>query len=476
MSLNNYYNENFSSTNQVLLHMLFFGFIIPVILIAPVSLVNQDIAGKYIYTNLELIILIRNIVIFLIISSILLPLLILSVSKITGENQKLVLNFYNPFTKFIIHYAPLTAFISGVILLYAAAVSVDFLLTKVEFKDLFRGGYRHITIMIAALLIGVIGPVFYFINIIFNFYRSKELKVYGKLISEQEQPELFKIIKTISKEVNSIFPDNIIIGNQIGFFVTAANVLIPNENKKVSGNTLYVSLPFFTILTEDEFKGIIGHELAHFSGEDTIYASKVGPTIVRLAQHLNYLDAEYTKNIKEKNKGSVNYIEKFMIAGSNTMLLIPSLPLMYLILDLHKKDIAISYKQELRADKIGASVCKSNKNFINGLCKFALYQSMYEENDFVNYDQNQSLINRFTNKYFDQNLYINKKRLEEIMLVELLHPSDTHPSIKERMKNLKVKTSDLNTQSLKKTTPSASNFIKEIDELDDYITKGVSLN
>lgn len=475
MNLNNYYKENFNSTNQVLFHTLFFSFFIPMILIVPVSLVNQDIAGKYIYTNLDLIILIRNIVIFLIISSILLPLLIFCVSKITGENQKLVLNFYNPFTKFIIHYAPLTAFISGVILLYAAAVSVDFLLTKVEFKDLFRGGYRHITIMIAALLIGVIGPVFYFINIIFNFYRSKELKIYGKLVSEQEQPELFKIIKTISNEVNSIFPDNIIIGNQIGFFVTAANVLISNENKKVSGNTLYISLPFFKILTEDEFKGIIGHELAHFSGEDTIYASKVGPTIVRLAQHLNYLDAVYTKNLESK-KSSADKIEILRSISENSMLMIPSLPLMYLIIDLRKKDVAISYKQELRADKIGASVCKSNKNFINGLCKFALYQSMYEENDFFDYDQNQSLINKFTNKYLDQNSYINKKRLEEIMLVELLHPSDSHPSIKERMKNLKVKTSDLNTQSLKKTTPSSSNFIKDIDELDGYITRGVSLN
>ena len=58
-----------------------------------------------------------------------------------------------------------------------------------------------------------------------------------------------------------------------------------------------------------------------------------------------------------------------------------------------------------------------------------------------------------------------KKDLRELLNYEMYHPSDTHPPTIKRAKNLKVDIKSISKADLTKIRPSASDFIKNFENL-----------
>ena len=69
---------------------------------------------------------------------------------------------------------------------------------------------------------------------------------------------------------------------------------------------------------------------------------------------------------------------------------------------------------------------------------------------------------------------LDKSRLTKLLKLmlnyEQEHPNDTHPPLKERMKNLKIKESDITNKDLVNFLPSASSLISNVEVIEENLT------
>jgi hypothetical protein len=143
-----------------------------------------------------------------------------------------------------------------------------------------------------------------------------------------------------------------------------------------------------------------------------------------------------------------------------------------LYIEFSRKEQKISKIQELRADKFASEACGDSKIFINAVCKLYVYDLVWQN---IEKDYYEMVRNKVKNKIKNLSLdfirtirnKIDKSKLEvylkEIYKNEQKHPSDTHPTIEQRMKNLKVNKKDINNKSLTNFLPSAASLIDNID-------------
>lgn len=132
--------------------------------------------------------------------------------------------------------------------------------------------------------IAIIG-VFAFVAIVLICYQSfksvhlEPRYVWGKTATKTGQPRLWAYIESIARHLNTTPPDTIIVGIDPTFYVTEAPLIEYDgeTEKSIEGKSLYLSLPYCTVLSKDELASIIGHEMGHFVGEDTIWSQKFFP-------------------------------------------------------------------------------------------------------------------------------------------------------------------------------------------------------
>ncbi len=97
-------------------------------------------------------------------------------------------------------------------------------------------------------------------------------QVLGTPLPEAGNEAVWSLVRNTARQLNATLPENIVAGLDANFFVTEAEVRCPEA--RLSGRTLFLSLPLCRVMSVDELKAIIAHELAHFKGEDTAYARK----------------------------------------------------------------------------------------------------------------------------------------------------------------------------------------------------------
>ena len=95
---------------------------------------------------------------------------------------------------------------------------------------------------------------------------------------------LFSRLKEICEQVGTTPPDNVILGIDNNFFVTEMPVTV--KGKLYTGRTLFVSLSLLKQLHDEEADAILAHEMAHFSGQDTLYSKKISPLLTRYGHYL----------------------------------------------------------------------------------------------------------------------------------------------------------------------------------------------
>lgn len=139
-------------------------------------------------------------------------------------------------------------------------------------------------ILIVALLAG--GAVLALWKAIFA-QMDDRLEVEGELIDEQDAPSLWQRVRDMAARLSTAPPDRIVAGVVPNFFVTEHPVTIGPQT--LAGRTLYVSLPLLKVLATDEADAILGHELAHFSGQDTLWSKKIAPLKTKFAIYLAML-------------------------------------------------------------------------------------------------------------------------------------------------------------------------------------------
>ena len=112
-------------------------------------------------------------------------------------------------------------------------------------------------------------------------------EVSGEIVSESDAPSLWQRVRQMAGKLNTSAPDRIIVGIDANFFVTEHPVALAGQLHH--GRTLYLSLPMLKVLGVEEADAVLGHELAHFSGQDTLWSRKISPLTGKFALYLQVL-------------------------------------------------------------------------------------------------------------------------------------------------------------------------------------------
>lgn len=110
----------------------------------------------------------------------------------------------------------------------------------------------------------------------------------GKMLEPSEHSTFIDDIKEVCRGMDVSMPDNIVISFEATCYVTQGKVLL--REKILTGRTLVIGLLFLKYLTRSEIKSILAHEMAHFTGKDTLFGNFVNSLYTNLKGILNGLD------------------------------------------------------------------------------------------------------------------------------------------------------------------------------------------
>src|SRR6266849_644425 len=146
----------------------------------------------------------------------------------------------------------------------------------------------HVRLM-GALAIGAVVGIVSMLRAQWSAVQKATTTALGKSLTPADQPKLWQFVKSLAKEIGTVAPDSIVVGLDPNFYVTEADVICLDG--KLRGRTMYVSLPLCRILSLDEFKAVLGHELAHYRGLDTQFSQGFYPIYRGTGQALAHLSS-----------------------------------------------------------------------------------------------------------------------------------------------------------------------------------------
>jgi Zn-dependent protease with chaperone function len=207
-------------------------------------------------------------------SAILYAALILVAGVICKTNRRLLLRLFRPGLVFSNIVVAVLLGLQGILL--AGAV-------------LYAGydGVMDENFYFYAVLIGLatLAGVFFTVKPLFGSARRAQTAVVGRYLSHHENPKLWEFVTALANLTGTDSPQNLIVGLTPAFFVTESDVYC--IDRRVTGRTMYLSVPLCRILTIEELSAVIAHELGHFRGEDTAFSLHFYPIYQGAIDSLN---------------------------------------------------------------------------------------------------------------------------------------------------------------------------------------------
>jgi Zn-dependent protease with chaperone function len=254
----------------------------------------------------------------------------------------------------------------------------------------------------------------------FAIVKKAETLAIGKAVSRQEAPRLWQRSDEVAHRLGALRPDHIVIGLDPTFFVTEANVV--TLSGKLTGRTLFCSLPLARILTPEEFTAIVGHELGHFRGDDTKFSERFYPIY----------------------RGTATSIASLQSAGGEgwgVVALLPAIAVFSFFLERFSvAESRHSRRRELLADQAGAEAT-SARTMAVALVKVHAFSGTWD--DFHRASAEALQQGRFVTNasaVFAQAVSSNSQpsALEGLADTHTSHPTDSHPPLAVRLNSLKV--------------------------------------
>jgi Zn-dependent protease with chaperone function len=196
-------------------------------------------------------------------------------------------------------------------------------------------GRVHVGLM-AAIGLGALGGVTIVARGVFHLVSQAQVVVIGVALTRDDAPRLWGLVERTVGRLGTLIPRSIVVGLDPNFFVTEADVICLSG--RLSGRTLYCSLPLARILTIDELESVIGHELAHFRGLDTRYSERFYPIYRGTVTSLAALQKAFGEGV-----GSIALLPAVAVLG-------------YFLACFAAAERGISRDRELAADRAGAEV------------------------------------------------------------------------------------------------------------------------
>uniref|UniRef100_UPI0036DA6999 M48 family metallopeptidase n=1 Tax=Photorhabdus sp. RM322S TaxID=3342825 RepID=UPI0036DA6999 len=252
----------------------------------------------------------------------------------------------------------------------------------------------------------------------FAMFSPSASHLMGKPVTLEEAPGLWQWINELAEQVGTAPPDNIVVGLTECFFVTSYPVCINNE-QVLEGRTLYFPLIYGALLSREESAAVIGHELGHFTGEDTTYSLHFSPIYAGMSRSIDVM----ISNVKDGE----DYYSRLVMS-----------PSIYLgIFFIQQFDFAVNHWSRIReyaADAVGARL-SSTQAISSSLLRIsavseavnkqlsALFEGTLKADDLLPV----IIDNLRENGIPDAGQFLEN---------EFTHPTDTHPTTKSRIEAL----------------------------------------
>lgn len=287
----------------------------------------------------------------------------------------------------------------------------------------------------------------------FSINRQVTMSQMAVNAEEQDYPELWFFVTEIANKVAAPVPNNIVLGLEPTFYATSANVKVLSTDKLLSGETLYISLPLMRLFSQEEFGAVIGHELGHFKGEDVKYTVKFAPVYRALSVAVN--------NASEQGQ----------------LMAIPALSVLSFILErFAKSEREVSRQREFEADKVGANAT-SNTALCAALVKITAFSNVWSD---LTYDVVENLeygrpVRNLSKLYasrvaFDTDAGAAEKVVKENLEYRVSHPTDTHPTLSDRLKNLSAENTDFSILRMGMSDENASVLVNKVEDLETELS------
>lgn len=286
-------------------------------------------------------------------------------------------------------------------------------------------------------------------------------------VTENQEPELFGLIREIANEVGTSFPKKVYISSEVNASVfydsSFWSMFLPVKKN------LLIGLGLVNTITKEELKAILSHEFGHFSQK----TMKVGSYVYNVNQVIfNMLfDNESYEELVKKWANISGYFSLFVVlAGKINKGIQWILKKTYIVVN--KNYLGLSREMEFHADEIAASVT-GYEPLKKSLLRMSLADTSL--NDVLNFYNNKISENiKSINVYQDQSAVLNfiadindltlTNQLPDIKLEEqnkynksrlvIKDQWSSHPTTEERINRL-IKTGYLTTN----TSDSLANSI-----------------
>lgn len=236
---------------------------------------------------------------------------------------------------------------------------------------------------------------------------SSDFEIEGMVFQADQGGELWNELKQICDRMDTAPPDQIVAGIDDNFFVTEQELKVGEQ--KCRGRTLYISLSLLKHLDGDEAAAVLAHEMAHFSGQDTLYSKKISPLLRRFDVYLYGLYS-----------GGLSRVIFYFMYGFRG----------FMELSLR----SLSREREFRADALAADMV-SPKAIAHSLLRIAVFAHYRNKIEVELFNQQEVLTElniasriaagfpAFAAKYVEEH---------DVDAMEVHHPFDSHPPMGQR--------------------------------------------
>lgn len=361
---------------------------------------------------------------------------IVAARRWAGSDRDRLLTVFRPF----LHLSLLGVVV--IVLLQAGLVFFALVLAGV------RGSF------IIALPIGAIWVAWALWKTVTRVEQEPVTQVLGVRVPEETSQALWEEVWSVADAVQTAPPSALVVGLDANFFVIEAPVKCLDA--ELHERTLYLSLPLSRILTRGELRAIIGHELAHFKGEDTAFSVRFAPI---------YRGAHDALVALSEGLGQ----------GVRSLAVWPAVRVLAFFLEqFASAERTIGRFRELQADRMAARVTEA-KVAGAALVKTHAFGPMWNNAE------------TWAAKLLGENKYcanLSRAFAENVGPVEgsdplagiadeqLAHPIDTHPPLAARLQWLRVKMDSVRDEALNITPAEpAAALIDDIEKVEERLTE-----
>lgn len=391
--------------------------------------------------------LVRHLAVWTAAVGVLLLLLIVGARRYAGTDRARLARVFGPVVQVVMVLLAASTFAQAGLFVYSAFAIEMLTLHGV-----------HLGVLVAAVA-AAMSTCYALIRSAFAAMKDEPLIIQAVALNRTEHPAAFRLVDETAATLTADAPDHIIVGLEPTFFVTICDVMLASEGGEVlRGRTLFLSLSLMGVLSVDELRGVIGHELGHFRGDDLDYSLKFAPTYARLRRTIVNLD---------QSAGIAATVGRIpAMAALSTCLL-----------EFASAERAVGRARELLADQFGVQVTGA-RTYAIALVKSALVTSRWDEFTRLHVDllRQGHAMPQLSEAYalrcrtFLGTLNA-RAALEALTASVQMHPVDTHPQLLLRFTRLRFSLNEIDSTNLAQTEiPAARSLLDDAGTIDKEIS------